>query len=211
MIFVSQAFWIFQGSIELTWLPACCFRHIMIIVKSSFSLRSVFKTFFVHTKIRSRCFQIARFWELFRKAPFSCRPTAEIDLRFQTYFYYFPGVAWTGPGRWHVKQHRTRVDKNKLQEFTDPDVYVYVVYNKGFHVLYVTRLKVRLNLFRKDILLFWKTNLSTVFFCTSLLGWKFRLGLVHQLLLLAYLLQRFQEKTKEAFSVEERGPTMITP
>ena len=65
------------------------------------------------------------------------------------------------------------MDKNKLQEFTDPDVDVYVVYNKGFHVLYVTRVKERLNLFRKDILLFWKTNLSTVLLCTSLLGFGF--------------------------------------
>ena len=77
----------------------------MIIVTSSFSKSSVFKTFAVHTNAVS-VFNFLRFEERLRKAPFLWRISVDgtPNHRNKAAFPNFSGALWMGLSFWHVVQ-----------------------------------------------------------------------------------------------------------
>ena len=80
----------------------------MIIVTPLFSKSSVFKVFSVHTKMKSRRFQIPPVWSAFlRKAPFSWQISVDSrpNRRNKAVFSNFSGVVWTVPWSYKTLAH----------------------------------------------------------------------------------------------------------
>ena len=85
----------------VTWLPCVGQPVLTIIATPSFSKSSVVKMFFVHTKTKTRRFQLPLVWRAFSKSSVfvTNRYGRQVNRRNKVAFSNFHGVVWTGLGR----------------------------------------------------------------------------------------------------------------